>query len=81
MSPDESSVLVDLVDLPRTTYKMARVAVTSGTCFENCSPLRTRCPGPTATFSRGSDGRWAAICRLTADCSSEDLERNERGPS
>lgn len=33
------------------------------TCFENCSPLRTRCPGPAAQLSCAGDGCWTPVCR------------------
>jgi hypothetical protein len=35
----------------------------SGTCFEHCSPIRTRCPGPAAQMSVNDDGRWMPVCR------------------
>jgi hypothetical protein len=35
----------------------------SGTCFEHCSPIRTRCPGPAAQMSVNEDGRWMPVCR------------------
>ena len=33
------------------------------TCFEHCSPIRTRCPGPAAQMSVNNDGHWMPICR------------------
>jgi hypothetical protein len=35
----------------------------SETCFEHCSPIRTRCPGPAAQMSVNNDGHWMPICR------------------
>jgi hypothetical protein len=35
----------------------------SATCFEHCSPIRTRCPGPGATLSVDEAGHWMPICR------------------
>lgn len=35
----------------------------SGTCFEYCSPIRTRCPGPAAQMSVNDDGGWMPVCR------------------
>ncbi|MET0698730.1 MAG: hypothetical protein ABWY93_03615 [Mycobacterium sp.] len=35
----------------------------SGTCFEHCSPIRTRCPGPAAQMSSDAEGRWMPVCR------------------
>jgi hypothetical protein len=35
----------------------------SGTCFEHCSPIRTRCPGPAAQLSVHNDGQWIPVCR------------------
>jgi hypothetical protein len=35
----------------------------SETCFEHCSPIRTRCPGPAAALSLHKDGHWLPICR------------------
>lgn len=62
MSPrNDLSVLVDVAeppcpDLPGTQHS----------CFEDCSLLRTHCPGPAAMVSRNNDGLWLPICRLTA---------------
>jgi hypothetical protein len=38
-------------------------AEVSGTCFEHCSPIRTRCAGPAAQMSVNKDGRWLPVCR------------------
>ena len=35
----------------------------SDTCFDHCSPIRTRCPGPAARLSVTGEGRWTPICR------------------
>lgn len=83
--PSHSSVLVDFADsgyadlLPSTSERPG-VAATSRTCFEDCSPLRTRCPGPWAVFSQHSAGRWSAICRLTAMAPFRDREIDDRAP-
>jgi hypothetical protein len=44
--------------------EFAGPAEVSGTCFEHCSPIRTRCPGPAAQMSSDRDGpRWMPVCR------------------
>jgi hypothetical protein len=44
--------------------EIAGPAEFSGTCFEHCSPIRTRCPGPGAQMSSDRGGpRWLPICR------------------
>ncbi|MFN3008035.1 hypothetical protein [Mycolicibacterium wolinskyi] len=48
--------------MTRQAVTTATAAVTA-TCFENCSPLRTRCPGPAARLSCDEDGCWTAVCR------------------
>jgi hypothetical protein len=72
MSPRDA--LSVLADAPRTTHAPTGVAQTATTCFENCSPLRTRCPGPAVTISGDKDGRWLPICRPAAmgDSSNDD---------
>jgi hypothetical protein len=47
----------------RSVDEFAGPAEFSGTCFEHCSPIRTRCPGPAAQMSVQEDGRWMPVCR------------------
>jgi hypothetical protein len=51
--------------LPRA-HELASPEADSGTCFEHCSPIRTRCPGPAAQMSLQEEGRWMPICRRAA---------------
>jgi hypothetical protein len=51
-------------DIGRSVDEFAGHAEFPGTCFENCSPIRTRCPGPAAQMSLDRDGpRWMPVCR------------------
>lgn len=43
--------------------EFAGPSATLGTCFEQCSPIRTRCPGPAAQMSVNNHGRWMPVCR------------------
>lgn len=45
------------------TDEIAGLDGTSETCFQNCSPIRTCCPGPAAQMSSNIDGCWTAVCR------------------
>lgn len=56
-------------------HQQPHLPATQHSCFEDCSPLRTRCPGPAPTISRNNDGRWPPICRLTAVSALKDEGR------
>lgn len=47
---------------------------TFASCFEQCRPLRTHCPGPAAQASHGHAGRWMPVCRRVID---QLLERED----
>jgi hypothetical protein len=54
-------------DKPLRADELASSATIPESCFEHCSLIRTRCPGPAAQMSVHGDGRWTPICRRTAD--------------
>ena len=62
--PVGSALTVD-TDRALRAEELPASAPISVSCFEHCSPVRTRCPGPAARLS-AHDGRWTPICRRNA---------------